>query len=64
MRSVGFIRLAIVLMALLMIALLIPTLTIHHFSPYNSGVASVIGGVALAWMSYSVIMWIAEGFKK
>lgn len=63
MRRVGFIRLAIVLMSILMIGFLIPILKIHHFSPFNSGVATVIGVVALVWVIYSVIMWVAEGFK-
>jgi hypothetical protein len=64
MKKVGLIRLSIVVMSTLIIGLLIPFLKIHHFSPFNSGVSSVIGVLSLVWLIYSVVLWVAEGFKK
>ena len=64
MRKMGLIRLSIVMMSILIIGILIPFLKIHHFSPFNSGVSSVIGVLSLAWLIYSVVLWVAEGFKK
>lgn len=63
MKRKGFIRLAIVMMSILSIGFFIPALKIHHFSPFNSGVSSVIGLIALAWIVYSIVVWVADGFK-
>jgi hypothetical protein len=63
MKSKGFIRLAIVMMSILIIGFLIPSLKIYHFSPFNSGVSSVIAVVALAWIFYSIVIWVADGFR-
>ena len=63
MKRRGFIRLGIVMASILIIGLLIPFLKIHHFSPFNSGVSTVIGVIALAWIIYSIVLWVAEGFK-
>jgi hypothetical protein len=63
MKRQGVIRLGIVLGSIIIIALLIPFLKIYHFSPFNSGVATIIGGVALVWAVYSIVVWVAEGFK-
>lgn len=59
----GWKRLGIVLVALLIIGLLIPSLKIHHFSPFNSGVSTIIGLVALLWLVYWIISWVSRGFK-
>lgn len=63
MKRRGFIRLGIVMVSILIIGLLIPFLKIHHFSPFNSGVSTVIGVIAMAWIIYSIVLWVAEGFK-
>ncbi len=51
------------MMSILSIGFFIPALKIHHFSPFNSGVSSVIGLIALAWIVYSIVVWVADGFK-
>jgi len=58
----GFVRLGIVIAGMLIIGLTIPFLQIHHFSPFNSGVSTVIGVIALIWLAYWVISWISDGF--
>jgi hypothetical protein len=63
MKRQGVIRLGIVLGSIIIIALLIPSLQIYHFSPFNSGVATIIGVIALVWGVYSIVLWVAKGFK-
>ena len=59
----GFFRLGIVIAGILAIVAAIPFLKIHHFSPFNSGVSSVIGVITLVWLIYEIYSWVAEGFK-
>ncbi len=59
----GWARLAIVTAAAGGLALVLPLLKIRHFTPFNSGVSIVIGLLALGWLGYSVVAWVAAGFR-
>ena len=59
----GFFRFGIVILGLLAIGFTIPFLKIYYFSPFNSGVSTVIGVIALFWLAYGIISWVSEGFK-
>ena len=58
----GLTRLGIVVSACLLISLMVPLLKIYHFTLFNSGVSAVVAILALVWIVYSVLSWIAEGF--
>ena len=58
----GLTRLGIVASACLLISLMVPLLKIYHFTLFNSGVSAVVAILALVWIVYSVLSWIAEGF--
>ena len=59
----GWIRLGIVVLALLVLGFIIPFLKIYNFSAFNSGVSTIIGLIALVWLIYSVFSWVSDGFK-
>ncbi|MEK9627477.1 MAG: hypothetical protein VW455_00495 [Nitrospinota bacterium] len=62
--KLGWVRLAIVAAVLLILVLLIPSLKIYHFSPFNSGVSAIIALVAGVWVIYSIFIWVMQGFRK
>ena len=59
----GLMRLGIVVFAFSLIAFMVFPLQIHRFTPFNSGVSTIIATLAIVWIIYSVSLWIAEGFR-
>ena len=59
----GWARLGIVAAAAAVLSVVLPLLQIRHFTPFNSGVSTVIGLLALGWLVYSVVAWVAAGFR-
>jgi len=59
----GWIRLSIVALGLIVVGLIIPSLKIYQFSPFNSGVSIIIALLAVLWLVYSILSWVIEGFK-
>ena len=60
----GLLRLGVLVSGLLFLGWVILPLNIYNFAPFNSGVSTVIGILALLWLVYTVGTWIMEGFKK
>tara|TARA_B100000949_G_scaffold46577_1_gene40341 strand:+ start:569 stop:766 length:198 start_codon:yes stop_codon:yes gene_type:complete len=60
----GLMRLGVLVSGLLFLGWVILPLNIYNFAPFNSGVSTVIGILALLWLVYTVGTWIMEGFKK
>ena len=59
----GLMRLGVLVSGLLFLGWVILPLNIYNFAPFNSGVSTVIGILALLWLVYTVGTWIMEGFK-
>ena len=58
----GLTRLGIVVLGVFFIVFITIPLKIYHFTLFNSGVSAVVAILALVWIVYSVLSWIAEGF--
>ena len=56
-------RLGVLVSGLLFLGWVILPLNIYNFAPFNSGVSTVIGILALLWLVYTVGTWIMEGFN-
>ena len=59
----GLTRLGIVVLGVFFIVFITIPLKIYHFTLFNSGVSVVVATLALVWIIYSALSWIAEGFR-
>ena len=57
-------QLGVLASVLLFLGWVLFPLEIYHFTPFNSGISSVIAVLALLWFVYAVGTWIVEGFKR